>query len=165
MWLGEEGGRCVGGGWEVCWRRVGGVLEGGRCVGGGWEVCWRRVGGVLGEWLREGGRCVGGGWEVWMISCYNLCPDECFHLSRHHLVARAESFLGDFRAALQHEKAAHTIYSSKVRRRLAACVGDGTLRVCCTQLGPDHEKTKESSECLKQLTERAVTVQKTVRLN
>ena len=60
----------------------------------------------------------------------------------HHLVARAESFIGDFRAALQHEKAAHTIYSSK--------------------LGPDHEKTKESSECLKQLTERAVTVQKTI---
>eukprot|EP00731_Ephydatia_muelleri_P023618 Em0015g1201a len=61
---------------------------------------------------------------------------------RHHLVARAQSFIGDFRAALQHEKAAHIIYSSK--------------------LGPDHEKTKESSECLKQLTERAVTVQKTI---
>eukprot|EP00731_Ephydatia_muelleri_P023577 Em0015g1160a len=60
----------------------------------------------------------------------------------HHLVARAQSFIGDFRAALQHEKAAHIIYSSK--------------------LGPDHEKTKESSECLKQLTERAVTVQKTI---
>ena len=42
---------------------------------------------------------------------------------------------------------------------VCVCVLDGTLGV---QLGPDHEKTKESSECLKQLTERAVTVQKTV---
>ena len=47
----------------------------------------------------------------------------CLIVCRHHLVARAESFIGDFRAALQHEKAAHTIYSSKVSGERA--------RVCC----------------------------------
>ena len=32
----------------------------------------------------------------------------------HHLIARVQSFLGDFRAALQHEKATYSIYHKKV---------------------------------------------------
>lgn len=31
------------------------------------------------------------------------------------------------------------------------------------QFGGDHERTKESSECLKELTQKAVAMQKTVR--
>ena len=32
----------------------------------------------------------------------------------------------------------------------------------CLQLGAEHERTIESSQCLKELTEKAVTVQKSV---
>jgi protein TIF31 len=60
----------------------------------------------------------------------------------HHLMARVQSFLGDFRAALQNEKSTYSIYNSK--------------------FGSDHERTKESSECLKELTQKAVTMQKTI---
>ncbi|KAJ8312586.1 hypothetical protein KUTeg_009959 [Tegillarca granosa] len=58
----------------------------------------------------------------------------------YHLVARTHSCRGDFRAALQSEKEAYTIY-----RHL---------------LGDEHERTKESSECLKHLTQQAVVFQK-----
>merc|ERR1712223_2002289 len=58
----------------------------------------------------------------------------------YHLVARTQSCMGDFRSALQHEKETFTIYK--------------------TQLGDDHDKTKESSECLKHLTQQAVVLQK-----
>lgn len=58
----------------------------------------------------------------------------------YHLVARTQSCMGDFRSALQNEKETFTIYK--------------------TQLGEEHEKTKESSECLKHLTQQAVVLQK-----
>jgi len=58
----------------------------------------------------------------------------------YHLVARTQSCMGDFRSALQNEKETYAIYR--------------------TQLGDEHEKTKESSECLRHLTEQAVVLQK-----
>ncbi|CAK1551094.1 unnamed protein product [Leptosia nina] len=57
-----------------------------------------------------------------------------------HLLARTLSCLADFRAALVHEKETYTIYK--------------------TLLGEKHEKTRESSECLRHLTQQAVVVQK-----
>ncbi|XP_035440055.2 clustered mitochondria protein homolog isoform X1 [Spodoptera frugiperda] len=57
-----------------------------------------------------------------------------------HLLARTLSCLGDFRAALQHEKETYSIYKQ--------------------QLGEKHEKTRESSECLRHLTQQAVVLQK-----
>ncbi|KAH3889427.1 hypothetical protein DPMN_013481, partial [Dreissena polymorpha] len=57
-----------------------------------------------------------------------------------HLVARTHSCRGDFRAALASEKEAYTIYRQ--------------------MLGEEHERTKESGECLKHLTQQAVTFQK-----
>lgn len=58
----------------------------------------------------------------------------------YHLVARTQSCMGNFRSALNNEKEAYTIYKQ--------------------QLGENHEKTKESSECLKHLTQQAVVLQK-----
>uniref|UniRef100_H2Y5E8 Clu domain-containing protein n=1 Tax=Ciona savignyi TaxID=51511 RepID=H2Y5E8_CIOSA len=60
----------------------------------------------------------------------------------HHLVARAYSCKGEFRSALNHEKETYKLYKN--------------------QLGEVHEKTKESGECLKHLTEQAVTLQRTM---
>ncbi|CAK1580275.1 unnamed protein product [Parnassius mnemosyne] len=57
-----------------------------------------------------------------------------------HLLARTLSCLGDFRAALHHEKETYSIYKQ--------------------QLGEKHEKTRESSECLRHLTQQAVVLQK-----
>merc|ERR1719511_110197 len=57
-----------------------------------------------------------------------------------HLVARTQSCMGDFRSALTNEKETFAIYK--------------------TQLGEDHDKTKESGECLKHLTQQAVVLQK-----
>ena len=57
-----------------------------------------------------------------------------------HFVARVQSCRGDFRSALGSEKETYAIYKS--------------------QLGEDHEKTRESSECLKHLTKQAVLFQK-----
>ena len=58
----------------------------------------------------------------------------------YHLVARTQSCMGDFRSALTNEKETFAIYK--------------------TQLGEDHDKTKESGECLKHLTQQAVVLQK-----
>merc|ERR1711953_1231801 len=58
----------------------------------------------------------------------------------YHLVARTQSCMGDFRSALTNEKETFTIYKS--------------------QLGDEHDKTKESGECLKHLTQQAVVQQK-----
>merc|ERR1711992_516923 len=58
----------------------------------------------------------------------------------YHLVARTQSCMGDFRSALANEKETYSIYRS--------------------QLGDEHDKTKESSECLRHLTEQAVVLQK-----
>lgn len=60
----------------------------------------------------------------------------------YHLVARAQSCLGDFRGALQNEKETYTIYKA--------------------QLGEEHDKTRESSECLRHLTQQAVVLQKKI---
>lgn len=58
----------------------------------------------------------------------------------YHLVARTQSCMGNFRSALNNEKEAYAIYKQ--------------------QLGDNHEKTRESSECLKHLTQQAVVLQK-----
>ncbi|KAI5717076.1 hypothetical protein M8J76_017196 [Diaphorina citri] len=58
----------------------------------------------------------------------------------YHLVARTQSCMGDFRSALQNEKETYAIYKQ--------------------QLGEDHEKTRESSDCLRHLTHQAVVLQK-----
>ncbi|PIK50907.1 putative clustered mitochondria protein-like, partial [Apostichopus japonicus] len=60
----------------------------------------------------------------------------------YHLVARVQSCRGDFRSALLKEKDAYSIYKE--------------------QLGEEHDKTKESSECLTYLTQQAVTMQRTM---
>ncbi|XP_060704008.1 clustered mitochondria protein homolog isoform X1 [Hemiscyllium ocellatum] len=60
----------------------------------------------------------------------------------HHLVARVYESKAEFRSALQHEKDGYTIYK--------------------TQLSENHEKTKESSEYLKYLTQQAVALQRTM---
>ncbi|KAJ9594009.1 hypothetical protein L9F63_014569 [Diploptera punctata] len=57
-----------------------------------------------------------------------------------HLVARTQSCMGDFRAALNNEKETYAIYKQ--------------------QLGESHEKTRESSDCLRHLTTQAVVLQK-----
>ncbi|XP_053685063.1 clustered mitochondria protein homolog [Sabethes cyaneus] len=58
----------------------------------------------------------------------------------YHLVARTQSCMGDFRSALNNEKETYSIYKQ--------------------QLGETHEKTQESSECLRHLTQQAVVLQK-----
>ncbi|XP_077578261.1 clustered mitochondria protein homolog isoform X2 [Stigmatopora nigra] len=60
----------------------------------------------------------------------------------HHLVARVYESKAEFRSALQHEKEGYTIYKN--------------------QMGETHEKTKESSEYLKCLTQQAVALQRTM---
>ncbi|XP_030042084.1 clustered mitochondria protein homolog isoform X2 [Microcaecilia unicolor] len=60
----------------------------------------------------------------------------------YHLVARVYESKAEFRSALQHEKEGYTIYKN--------------------QLGEQHEKTKESSEYLKYLTQQAVALQRTM---
>merc|ERR1719228_2539596 len=58
----------------------------------------------------------------------------------YHLVARTQSCMGDFRSALTNEKETFTIYK--------------------TQLGDEHDKTRESGECLRHLSQQAVVLQK-----
>ncbi|XP_005987552.1 clustered mitochondria protein homolog isoform X2 [Latimeria chalumnae] len=60
----------------------------------------------------------------------------------HHLVALVYESKAEFRSALQHEKDGYTSYKN--------------------QLGEQHEKTKESSEYLKYLTQQAVALQRTM---
>lgn len=90
----------------------------------------------------------------------------------HHLVARVYESKAEFRAALQHEKEGYTIYKNQVS--LAGLLGTGTLLlvncdeiiseifVFTSQMGEAHEKTKESSEYLKYLTQQAVALQRTM---
>ncbi|XP_015380377.1 PREDICTED: clustered mitochondria protein homolog isoform X2 [Diuraphis noxia] len=58
----------------------------------------------------------------------------------YHLVARTQSCMGDFRSALSNERETYAIYKQ--------------------QFGEKHEKTQESSDCLKHLTHQAVVLQK-----
>ncbi|XP_035033613.1 clustered mitochondria protein homolog isoform X1 [Hippoglossus stenolepis] len=60
----------------------------------------------------------------------------------HHLLATVYETKGEFRSALQHEREAYTIYKS--------------------QVGENHDSTKESSEYLKSLTQQAVVLQKAI---
>ncbi|XP_038565524.1 clustered mitochondria protein homolog [Micropterus salmoides] len=60
----------------------------------------------------------------------------------HHLLATVYESKGEFRSALQHEKEAYSIYKS--------------------QVGEDHDSTKESSEYLKSLTQQGVILQKAI---
>lgn len=60
----------------------------------------------------------------------------------HHLVARVYESKAEFRSALQHEKEGYTVYKN--------------------QVGEAHEKTKESSDYLKYLTQQAVALQRTM---
>lgn len=79
----------------------------------------------------------------------------------HHLLARVQSFLGDFRAAISHEKTTFSIYQKKVSALFGSERGRNIFPRS-VQLGAEHEKTKESSQCLEELTAKAVTMQKTV---
>lgn len=65
-----------------------------------------------------------------------------FSFYSYHLVARAYSCKGNFRQALNHEKQTYKMYQ--------------------TMLGDDHDKTKESAEFLRHLTQQAVSLQRTV---
>ncbi|CAF1346965.1 unnamed protein product, partial [Adineta steineri] len=60
----------------------------------------------------------------------------------HHLCARIQSCRGDFRSALNSEREAYQIYRA--------------------QLGDEHERTRESAQVLKHLTEQAVVLQKRI---
>uniref|UniRef100_A0A8C2ZJZ6 Clustered mitochondria homolog n=1 Tax=Cyclopterus lumpus TaxID=8103 RepID=A0A8C2ZJZ6_CYCLU len=62
------------------------------------------------------------------------------HAQSHHLLATVYESKREFRSALQHEKEALSIYKS--------------------QVGENHESTKESSKYLKSLTQQAVALQK-----
>ncbi len=59
-----------------------------------------------------------------------------------HLLARLQSCRGDFRTALMNERETYQIYR--------------------TLLGEEHERTKESAQVLKHLTEQAVLLQKRI---
>ncbi|XP_068144556.1 protein clueless [Drosophila tropicalis] len=58
----------------------------------------------------------------------------------YHLMARTQSCMGDFRSALNNEKETYSIYKS--------------------QLGEKHDKTRDSAECLRLLTQQAVLLQR-----
>ncbi|XP_021944435.1 clustered mitochondria protein homolog isoform X3 [Folsomia candida] len=60
----------------------------------------------------------------------------------HHLVARTQSCIGDFRSALMNERETFSIYRE--------------------QLGEKHEKTLEASDCLQHLTQQAVVLQRKI---
>uniref|UniRef100_A0A669BQ05 Clustered mitochondria homolog n=1 Tax=Oreochromis niloticus TaxID=8128 RepID=A0A669BQ05_ORENI len=69
-------------------------------------------------------------------------PFHVFLLHSHHLLATVYESKGEFRSALHHEKEAYSIYKS--------------------QVGENHNNTKESSEYLKSLTQQAVILQKAI---
>uniref|UniRef100_A0A3Q1FEA3 Clustered mitochondria protein homolog n=1 Tax=Acanthochromis polyacanthus TaxID=80966 RepID=A0A3Q1FEA3_9TELE len=64
------------------------------------------------------------------------------HAHSHHVLATVYESKGEFRSALQHEKEAYSIYKS--------------------QVGENHNNTRESSEYLKSLTQQAVILQKAI---
>lgn len=97
-------------------------------------------------------------------------------LNSHHLVARVYESKAEFRSALQHEKEGYTIYKNQVchrwmdhARKKKSCSGSFSfsrlwIALCVVphQVGEAHEKTKESSEYLKYLTQQAVALQRTM---
>lgn len=91
--------------------------------------------------------------------------------SSHHLVARVYESKAEFRSALQHEKEGYTIYKNQVGATglpltLVLISNDEVMYLniffCSFQMGEAHEKTKESSEYLKYLTQQAVALQRTM---
>ncbi|XP_015229398.1 PREDICTED: clustered mitochondria protein homolog [Cyprinodon variegatus] len=64
------------------------------------------------------------------------------HAHSHHVLALVYESKGEFRLALQHEQEAYLIFKK--------------------QVGEDSERTKESSEYLKRLTQQAVILQKAI---
>lgn len=67
--------------------------------------------------------------------------DKDMHVAlSYHLMARTQSCMGDFRSALNNEKETYSFYKS--------------------QLGENHEKTRDSAECLRLLTQQAVLLQR-----
>lgn len=82
----------------------------------------------------------------------------------YHLVARTQSCMGDFRSALNNEKETYAIYKQQVSSlnssRPSEEVDFKQFLSRNQQLGEAHEKTQESSECLRHLTQQAVVLQK-----
>ena len=78
----------------------------------------------------------------------------------YHLVARTQSCMGDFRSALNNEKETYAIYKQQVCHDEHLQNKLHTNFVIFLQLGETHEKTQESSECLRHLTQQAVVLQK-----
>lgn len=78
----------------------------------------------------------------------------------YHLVARTQSCMGDFRSALNNEKETYAIYKTQVIIKDVFIWIDAWNITLPQQLGETHEKTKESSECLRLLTQQAVFLQK-----
>ncbi|KAM9846424.1 clustered mitochondria protein homolog [Aulostomus maculatus] len=76
-----------------------------------------------------------------LTSKYHGAPSLKYAQS-HHLLATVYESKGEFRSALQHEKETYSIYRS--------------------QVGERHDRTKESSEYLKSLTQQAVILQKAI---
>lgn len=86
-------------------------------------------------------------------------------------MARVYESKAEFRSALQHEKEGYTIYKNQVglcSAPLYASLLPAMIKpsphylVCSPQMGEAHEKTKESSEYLKYLTQQAVALQRTM---
>lgn len=81
----------------------------------------------------------------------------------YHLVARTQSCMGDFRSALGSEKETYAIYKQQVYVFfifIVIVIMLNALFLSSQKLGENHEKTQESSECLKHLTQQAVVLQK-----
>lgn len=81
----------------------------------------------------------------------------------YHLVARTQSCMGDFRSALGSEKETYAIYKQQVHIFfifIVIVIMLNALFLSSQKLGENHEKTQESSECLKHLTQQAVVLQK-----
>lgn len=97
---------------------------------------------------------------------------QCVPSSSHHLVARVYESKAEFRSALQHEKEGYTIYKNQVDTaglpasalHINQLWGNVVIKYMLGffQMGEAHEKTKESSEYLKYLTQQAVALQRTM---
>lgn len=80
----------------------------------------------------------------------------------YHLVARTQSCMGDFRSALSNERETYAIYKQQVLKTssISTCISIYIYIYFFLQFGEKHEKTQESSDCLKHLTHQAVVLQK-----
>lgn len=73
--------------------------------------------------------------------------------------------MGDFRSALSNERETYAIYKQQVNINQHNIIKISTVLYMCSiyhtfQFGEKHEKTQESSDCLKHLTHQAVVLQK-----